>query len=452
MLDIVLPCLFAAVAAFNIASIFSYDIVFEAMIDGESIGYVSSFEDISNAKLKLEAEISEDIGVPERLSEQLSYRIAYTKAPEFLTPEECREAVETAAADEFVTGNMLRIDGIMAAATENPEELDELITDISEELLENAVGYDRIELNSEITIEEQYCPVEYFCDISEINELINPLAEHETVRISAFYSLAPTEDEELAAVRMGGSAASELTLDYSLISTETVDEVVEYKTVYIDDDTRLVGRDVLLQEGSDGFRTVTYEITSDASGNELYRVELSETVHTEAVDEIIRRGTKPIPEAVPTGTFIPPCEAPKGISSGYGSRDLYGSYDFHLGIDLPGTKGDPIYASDGGEVIWAGYTPSYGNSVRIQHDGDVITLYAHMSKLLVSVGDKVYQGQQIGEMGQTGAAFGVHLHFEIRHGSLTINPLDYVVIPEVTEEEIAQLAAGQAWEARKFNK
>lgn len=450
ILDIALPCLLLAVAAFNIASIFSYDIVFEALIDGSSIGYVSSFEELENAKLELEAEISEDIGSSETLSEQLSYRIAYTIAPEFLTEDECREAVEIAASDEYITGNMLRIDGVMAAASTSAEELDELIEEISDELLENAVGYDRIELNSEITIEEQYCPVEYFCDISEINDLINPLSEHESIRVSAFSSLSPSDSDSSRSSR---TSASELTLDYMLISTETADEVIEYETVYIDDPDRLVGRDILLQEGSDGCRTVTYEITSDENGNELYRVELSETIHTAAVEEIIRRGTKPIPEAGATiGTFIAPCEAKKGISSGYGGRDLYGSYDFHLGIDLPGTKGDPIYAADGGEVIWAGYTPSYGNSVRIQHDGEVITLYAHMSKLLVSVGDKVYQGQQIGEMGQTGAAYGVHLHFEIRHGSLTVNPLDYVVIPEVTDDEIAQLEAGQAWEARKFNK
>lgn len=75
------------------------------------------------------------------------------------------------------------------------------------------------------------------------------------------------------------------------------------------------------------------------------------------------------------------------------------------------------------EVVWAGFTPSYGNHVRIQHDGDLVTLYAHMKELKVSVGDKVFQGQQIGIMGHTGAAYGTHLHFEVRHGTVTTDPM-----------------------------
>ena len=95
----------------------------------------------------------------------------------------------------------------------------------------------------------------------------------------------------------------------------------------------------------------------------------------------------------------------------------------HLGIDIPNDEGTPIYAADGGEVVWAGFTPSYGNHVRIQHDGDLVTLYAHMKELKVSVGDKVFQGQQIGIMGHTGAAYGTHLHFEVRHGTVTTDPM-----------------------------
>ena len=71
-------------------------------------------------------------------------------------------------------------------------------------------------------------------------------------------------------------------------------------------------------------------------------------MHEAVVNEVVKRGTKPIPLAEPTGTYIWPCAVTKGLSSGYGSRDLYGSYDFHLGIDIPGTKGDEIYVSDGG--------------------------------------------------------------------------------------------------------
>ena len=83
----------------------------------------------------------------------------------------------------------------------------------------------------------------------------------------------------------------------------------------------------------------------------------------------------------------------------------------------------------------------------------MMTLYAHMNKLHVEVGEKVYQGQLIGEMGQTGAAYGVHLHFEVRIEDKTTNPMKY--LPELAPEDaeaFEQLEAAQKWEARVYNK
>ena len=170
----------------------------------------------------------------------------------------------------------------------------------------------------------------------------------------------------------------------------------------------------------------SYELSYDAQGNLVGRVEVAEEILVPKVDRVILVGKKEIPDAVPTGTFIWPCETPKGISSGYGWRVINGKKEFHLGIDLPDAKGSPIYASDGGTVVWAGYTPSYGYSIRIEHADEYMTVYAHLSSMSVSVGDKVYQGQQIGKMGSTGMSYGSHLHFEVRIGSTTYDPLKYL--------------------------
>lgn len=461
LIDFAAPCILAVAVIFCVANILSYDIVIEASINGESCGYVTSRDGFENAKLALEAEITEDIGEKSAIDCDVSYSIAYVKEPEFLTDAECEALVHEAASSDYKVANMLWVDGKMTAANENSGELESLISDIENELLMSAGdGYDRVEFISSLLIREQYCPVEYILPIDEINSMLNPLAEEEkSLRVSAFASLAPGDpvdpdvDFGLSRSITEEDEDSSKTLGYYLVSTETVDETAIFETEYIDDPDHFVGTDKLIQEGSDGYRTVTYEISSNTDGREIGRIELEETVHVPVVNEIIMKGSKPIPEAVPTGTFIWPCAVTKGLSSGYGSRDLYGSYDFHLGIDIPGTKGDEIYASDGGEVIWAGYTPSYGKSVRIQHDGDTITLYAHMNKLLVSVGDKVYQGQIIGEMGQTGAANGVHLHFEVRNGTTTTNPMNYLPeLPEEDAEAFKQLEAAQSWEARKFTK
>ncbi len=112
------------------------------------------------------------------------------------------------------------------------------------------------------------------------------------------------------------------------------------------------------------------------------------------------------------------------ISSKYGSRILWGKYDFHYGIDLPAPYGTDIYASNPGTVLKARYSDSYGYYILIDHGGEISTLYAHCSKLLVKQGDTVERGQVIAKVGSTGNSSGYHLHFEVRKNGEHTNPLD----------------------------
>ena len=91
------------------------------------------------------------------------------------------------------------------------------------------------------------------------------------------------------------------------------------------------------------------------------------------------------------------------------------TYSGHKGIDLhsTGKLGDPVYAAAPGKVITAKYHPSWGNYVKIDHGNGIYTLYAHASKLLVTVGQQVERGQLIMLEGSTGNSSGPHVHFEI---------------------------------------
>ena len=117
------------------------------------------------------------------------------------------------------------------------------------------------------------------------------------------------------------------------------------------------------------------------------------------------------------------------ISSPFGWRTLYGKPNYHGGIDIAGSGiyGAPIIASNSGtvKVAYAGWT-GYGHYVMIDHGGNNWTVYGHMSKIAVSVGDYVSQGQVIGYVGSTGNSTGPHLHFEIRLNGTKVNPLNYV--------------------------
>ncbi len=98
----------------------------------------------------------------------------------------------------------------------------------------------------------------------------------------------------------------------------------------------------------------------------------------------------------------------------------------HAGIDIAVGTGTPVLASKGGIVDYAGWMSGYGYVVDINHGGGVTTRYAHNSRLLVSSGQAVAQGQQIASSGSTGRSTGPHVHFEIRTNGSPVNPLNYL--------------------------
>lgn len=110
-----------------------------------------------------------------------------------------------------------------------------------------------------------------------------------------------------------------------------------------------------------------------------------------------------------------PLASPK-VTSWYGQRDI----DFHKGIDFGAPEGTPIVSAYEGTVELAQFGESgsgfggYGNVVVVNHNNGYWTLYGHMSQITTKVGDRVQRGQVIGKVGQTGMAFGAHLHFEVK--------------------------------------
>ena len=99
----------------------------------------------------------------------------------------------------------------------------------------------------------------------------------------------------------------------------------------------------------------------------------------------------------------------------------------HPGIDLAGSYGTPIYATADGTVLRAGWNSGgYGNLVEIDHGRGISTRYGHMSAILVSAGQRVRRGEQIGRMGSTGRSTGTHLHYEVRIDGRAVNPIPFM--------------------------
>lgn len=108
------------------------------------------------------------------------------------------------------------------------------------------------------------------------------------------------------------------------------------------------------------------------------------------------------------------------VTSPFGRR----GEEFHEGVDLRAPKGTPVYSANSGIVLYAGNKIiGYGKMIVIKHESGLATVYGHNSKIYVKRGERVKQGQKIASSGKTGRATGAHLHFEVRDGSVALDPM-----------------------------
>lgn len=129
-----------------------------------------------------------------------------------------------------------------------------------------------------------------------------------------------------------------------------------------------------------------------------------------------------------TALKAPAPSCPIGLASPVAGpyTDLFGprGHRFHTGIDYPGTTATPVVAAAAGRVTFAGWsTGGWGYLVTVAHSNGVRTMYAHLSRVGVRVGQRVAVGQRIGRIGASGHATGPHLHFEVRLRGAAVDPL-----------------------------
>ncbi|MDI3311560.1 MAG: M23 family metallopeptidase, partial [Thermoanaerobacterium sp.] len=172
---------------------------------------------------------------------------------------------------------------------------------------------------------------------------------------------------------------------------------IPHETVYQKDSDMFANTSKVIVHGEDGVKIVT-AVLKYYNGQISEEDVVNEDVVKEPVSEIVSVGVKPLSATFATGVFDFPIRGHIVITSRYGQR--WGR--LHAGIDIAASINDPIYAADGGTVVFAGWENGYGNLVKIDHGNGYVTYYGHASKLLVKRGDKVYKGQEIALVGMTG--------------------------------------------------
>ncbi len=320
-----------------------------------------------------------------------------------------------------------------------------------EELLEQLkVGYrtaNTVEISfvEKVEIREGYIDSVYMMNLGNIAELINDTKEGATyytvVSGDSLYGIADDHGitlSQLMAMNPGYESSRLYPGDVLTLSTAvpylTVLNVerqnyvndIPYNVEYQDDSSMYEGDYRVLSAGVPGKADITANV-SFVNGVETNREIVASVTLRDPVTELQARGTTPRPSWYPTGSFRWPTSGI--ITSYFGYRDspIAGATSNHGALDIANSRGTPIYAADGGEVIYAGWNGGYGYLIKINHvNTGLVTYYAHCSELYVSVGDRVYKGEHIAAMGSTGLSTGPHLHFGVQKNGTFVDPLDYL--------------------------
>lgn len=213
-------------------------------------------------------------------------------------------------------------------------------------------------------------------------------------------------------------------LDVIITTVEVVEESIPYTNEIIRDNSLISGSRIVVKRGTEGRKNVTYAIQT-LNGFPSSVSIIDETILSEPIGGIVRLGTQRTLRRTTTNNF--------GVTvgrftSGFGYRihPVTGRREFHFGIDIAGPQGTPILAYANGTVTRAQFLGSFGNVIEINHGGGLTTLYAHLSRISVRVGDRITVGQQIGNMGSTGVSTGSHLHFEVIRNGTRVNPMNFL--------------------------
>lgn len=323
--------------------------------------------------------------------------------------------------------------------------LDEMFDDIEpaveKDFSDYELGLISLEFGDEIEVVESYLAEEELTPVEEaINEVtkdqeknqiyeiqtgdsLSKIAVENELTIEKLIEMNESIEDENSTIRAGDEII--ITVPEPELSVERQEEVYyeedyEAEIIYVDNDNWYTTESKTLQEPSAGHRKVVATV-SYRNDLETSREIVKEEVTYEAVPKIVERGTKIPP------TYIKPISGGR-LSSGFGrrSRPTRGASTYHKGIDWATPVGTAVMASSGGTVSKAGWGSGYGYVVYIEHADGRQTRYGHLSKVLVSPGQKVSQGQKIALSGNTGISSGPHVHFEILINGSQVNPLKYL--------------------------
>lgn len=420
-----------------------YTVGAHAVYDGTDLGVVSSQHAVELAVSEVES-----------ITRETLHDSSYTVDQSLLTTETGvylrKDVIDEEEFSSELTDRLglveyayvLYVDGEKVVATTFPGALDDILNQLK-------LGYqteDTVDAYfvEDVEIRQEYVDSSYVMNLGYIAEILNETKEGEVTytvkKGDSYYSIAdeyglsvdalmklnPGYDPKI--LRVGDVLTISNAVPYlTVVNVERQRYVqdVPYPVEYTDDASMYQGEYKVTSPGVYGKADITANVTY-INGTETERQIVASATLSQPVTEYQIRGTKERPSWFPTGSFGWPCSGV--ITSYFGARNtgIRGASTYHEAIDIANSYGTPIYASDGGTVIYAGWMGGYGYLVKIDHGNGYVTYYGHNSSLLVSVGEHVHKGQQVARMGSTGVSSGNHCDFRIQLNGTFLNPLNYL--------------------------
>ena len=425
--------LFAGIYAANAYAMNSVAVI----VNGENIGAVSSIDQFDESVRMVEERVSLGTNGEYKLGLDIKYEFTTSSPSDVYTTYEMIDKILRFSGTNIVDAYGLYVEGELWAVCRDKETIDGVIASVlapyqARQTEEGAT----VAFTQETETVYGLYPAGLLCSEEDLKSILGDVEGYKSYRIQtgdtleniammndtsvdALRELNPDLPEELVAGADINVAKNDGKLSVKTVIRRTYQKTVKYKTVKTRTKTLSAGTTKVEQKGENGLK----EIVSDfvyIDGDLVEEIVVSEKTLKKVVDEKILVGTKSTGGGggVSTGNYMRP------VSGGYvSSKYGYRGREFHTGVDIACPKGTPIKAADGGTVTTVTYGSSgYGYHIIISHANGEQTLYAHCSALYVSVGEKVDKGQVIAAVGQTGRAYGYHLHFEVRRNGKHVYP------------------------------
>ena len=429
----------------GVMALFSaYTIGIEVTLEGETIGYVSDRASFETAKTEAENTVSARINDSYQLSAEPVYKLGLVPKSKIAETEDISGYIAEISTDRIGKTYALYVDGQIIGTYARESAIQEMLENLKRPYA-TGVENETVDFNKDVQI--QYGVYSEQFEMS-INDMRNKLLSSETPVIEYSVKEEDSVSTIASSFQVDGNTIQNLNpnvdldnLDtgsrilvpssqpmLSVIVRRTVSYVEEipYETTVSESADLWRGMEQVVTRGEAGEREVVADLIL-VDGVEVSRETKSETILREPVDEVKLIGTKKVTAnasgSYGSGNYLWPVNG--GALTAYFSD--WRSNHYHNALDIAAAYGTEIYATDSGQVIYAGWSGGgHGYNVWIDHGNGITSRYSHCSAVLVETGQMVGQGQPICLIGATGWAYGNHVHFVIEANGVPIDPLPLI--------------------------